>query len=499
MTARNDNNLITVWQRLSPLKMTKYPYPKKGVQIEMKKAITLLTMILLSLSMVSCGNQAKLDKIPTDAERIVMMSLAEENDPVQPATLTPTPAPEIASEHYTYSTTAVEGRLSVSVDADVSYPASLKMPIARVSAMGFTQELASKYFEYFFAGEQPTVVVDHGAAKVTKQSLRDLIAQYEQEIADGTIMQQQLLTAEEAKEEIKSLEAQIPSAPETAAPDVISDGTFQTGVFMNNDDPEQLLELNVETKDKWMDLYTPADPMGHAEARLFYDIKNVNFGFKETKVTALAPNTSIVGMKTTWDEALSLCKGFLVVGGVNDMVVSEAFQLERDGRLAYRFWFVRTVMGVPLAVNHEGTEYKGVKTPWDYETLNIVVDDQGINDVAWGCPVTTTEIVNPAANAISFEQAKEIFEATVVQTYEPSTKRYDGFEWDSTVSVDNIVLSLLRVRDASTDERIGLYVPAWVFYGATTQNGSPHHNWSPQIVYAINAIDGTVINTDLGY
>ena len=494
----NDNNLITVWQRLFPLGMTKYPYSKKGMRTNMKKTITLLLIIPLTLTMISCGNPAKLDKIPTDSERIVELSLAENNDAVMPAALTPTPAPEVTSEHYTYSTTAVEGRLSVNVDADVSYPASLKMPIARVSAMYFTQEMASTFFNYFFAGEQPTVVVDHGAAKVTKQSLRDLIALYEKEIADGTIMEQQLLTAEEAKEEIKRLEAQIPDAPETAAPDVISDGTFQPGVFMNNNDPEQLLELNVETKDKWMDLYTPADPMGHAVGHLFYNIKDAFFGSQETKVTELAPNTSITGMQTTWDEALSLCKAFLAVGGVNDMTLSETFQYEESGRLAYCFYFVRTVNGVPLAVNHETAAYKGVKTPWDYETLNIVVDDQGINDVSWSSPATTTEIVNPAANAISFAQAKEIFEALVAQIYEPKTKRYDGFEWDVTVSVDNIVLSLLRVRDVSTDDRTGLYVPAWVFYGQTTTNDSPDKNWSPQIVFAINAIDGTVINMDLG-
>ena len=449
--------------------------------------------------LAACHATENLHEVPTDAERIVVLAQAEENNPNQPAALTPTPAPEVTTEHYTFATTAVEGRLSVSVDADVRYRASLKMPVARVSAMYFTQEMASTFFNYFFAGEQPTVVVDHGAAKVTKQFLRDLIAQYEQEIADGTILQQQQLTAEEARAEIKILESQIPDAPETAAPDVISDGTLLSGVFMNNDDPEQLLELNVETKDKWMDLYTPADTMEHAQAHLFYNIRGADFGFKETKVTALAPDTSITGMQTTWDEALALCKAFLAVSGAGDMVEGEAFQLEESGRLAYRFNFVRTVLGVPLAVNHESTAYKGVKTPWDYETLTITVDDQGVNDIGWSCPVTTTEIVNPAVNVISFAQTKEIFETTVVQTYEPKTKRYDGLERDVTVSVDDIVLSLLRVRDVSTDERKGLYVPAWVFYGATTQDGSPNHNWSPQIVFAINAIDGTVINVDLGY
>jgi hypothetical protein len=88
-------------------------------------------------------------------------------------------------------------------------------------------------------------------------------------------------------------------------------------------------------------------------------------------------------MSTTWDQAVALCKEFLAVDGTTDMAVGEAFQLEKNGKLAYRFSFVRTVAGVPLAVNYEGTAYKGVKTPWYYETLSIIVDDKGIYDIAW--------------------------------------------------------------------------------------------------------------------
>ena len=464
----------------------------------MKQTVSIVLILLLALSLAACGNQAEPTKIPTDAERIVELSLEPQNNSANEATAPQAPVVEYSKEHYTYSTIAVDGRLSVNVDADVTYPSSLTMPIARVSANYFTQEQATAYFNYFFAGEQPIVVVDHGAAKVTKQFLRDLIAQYEQEIADGTIMLQQQLTEEEAREEIKKLEAQIPDAPETAAPDEISDGTLLSGVYMNNDDSEELLELNVETEDKWFDLYTPADPTEHAQGHLFFDRKDYDSLYEATE-TKLEPNTSIEGMSTTWDQAVALCKEFLAVDGTADMAVGEAFQLEKDGKLEYRFNFVRTVAGIPLDVNYEATAYKGVKTPWYYETLSIIVDDKGIYDIAWGSPVKTTQIVSTATKVISVEQMKEIFEATVVQTYEPNTKRYDGYEWDASVSVDNIVLSLLRVRDASTDERTGLYVPAWVFYGATARAGYPDHNWSPQIVFAINAIDGSVINMEMGY
>ena len=467
----------------------------------MKKTVSILLIIVMTAALAACGKAADVTVVPTDTERIVEVSLEPENDTaeVPMAEEAPqTPEAEYTREYYAFSTTAADGLLSVDVAAQVRYPASLQMPVARVNAVGFTQEQASAYFNYLFAGEQPIVVVNHGAAKVTKQSLRDQIALYEQQIADGTTMTQSLLTEDETREEIERLEKQIPDAPDTVPPDVLSDGTMLPGVRMHDETPEELLELNVETDNKWLDIYTPVNPEEHAEGHFFYNRKDKDICY-QSEETPLAQDTSIEGMNMTWDDAVAVCMEFLAVGGVNDMTVRQAFQLEADGNYAYRFRLVRTVAGVPLAVNREGTDYKGVNTPWRYEELIITVDDDGLLDVGWGSPVETKEIVNTAADVIPFSQAAEIFETMVTEVYEPSTVRYDGEKREAGVSVDEIVLSILRIRDVSTDERTGLYVPAWVFYGETTLNGRPNKKWEPRIVFAINAIDGSVINMELGY
>lgn len=464
----------------------------------MKKTISILLITVLVFPLVACKNTANIEEVPSDTERVVQITLAASNEVATEELPPKAPEVEYLEEQYRFSTIAVDGRLNVDVNAQVRYPASLKMPIARVSAVGFTQEQASAYFKYFFAGEQPILVENYGAAKVTKQSLRDLIALYEQQIEDGTILLQSQLTEDEAREEIKQIEAQIPDAPDTVPPDVISDGTMVPGVWMNNDDPEQLLQLNIETENKYMDIYTPVNADEHAEGHLFFSRRDKDNYYNAAR-TPLAPNTSIEGMRMNWDDAIALCNAFLAIGGVNDMTVGEVFQLDSNGTCAYFFTFVRKVAGVPLAVNYEGTTYKGAKTPWSYETLNIIIDDDGICDVGWGAPVKTTEIVNAAADVISFAQAKEIFETMVVQTYEPKTKRYDGLERNISLTVDEILLSILRIRDVSTNERVGLYVPAWVFYGTTATDNYPNHNWNPQIVFAINAIDGSVINMEQGY
>ncbi|MPN31472.1 hypothetical protein SDC9_178946 [bioreactor metagenome] len=204
-------------------------------------------------------------------------------------------------------------------------------------------------------------------------------------------------------------------------------------------------------------------------------------------------------MATTWADAVALCNDFFSVIGIRDMVPSEAFDLNENGLHAYRLNFVRAVNGVPLAINHEITSYKGAKTPWGYEGFTITIDDQGICNIGWGSPTQTTEIVNPAAHAIPFSKAAEIFETMVVAVNEPNTVRYDGAERTVSIQVDNIVLSLLRIREINSGERTGLYVPAWVFYGKSMTNQYPDTDHSPQIVFALNAIDGSVIDMEMGY
>lgn len=474
----------------------------------MKKAITMIMALVTVLSLAACGVMPEeVITVSTDAERIVeIATVADTTIPTAQQAPQP-PEIEYAADHYTYSTTAADGMLTILADAKVTFPVSLQLPLARVRAVGFTQEQASAYFRYFFEEEQP-IVYNRGAVTTTKQVLRDLIALYEQQIANGTIMEQNQLSEEEAREEIKRLEAQIPDAPDSAPPVELSDGTMLPSVRMHYDDAEPLLALDaaiLSTEQgaknyarESLYIYTPVNANDHAEAHFFYDRREAE-DYYEATATALKPNTSIEGISTTWDDALTLCKEFFAVGGVTDMTVTEAFRLDKDGDSAYRLHFSRNVSGIPLAVNHEGCQYKGVATPWDYESCVITIDDKGIYDVGWACPTETTEIIKPTATAMSFAQAAEIFEAMATEVYKVESVRYDGKQWDYEVTINEIQLSLLRIRDVSTDERVGLYVPAWVFYGKTMIEDSPTKNWEPQIVFAINAIDGSIIDIDMGY
>lgn len=96
------------------------------------------------------------------------------------------------------------------------------------------------------------------------------------------------------------------------------------------------------------------------------------------------------------------------------------------------------------------------------------------------------------------------------------TKYGDNEQWPITldkvnVDIDEVVLSLVRVREQDETERNGIYMPAWVFYGNVKQEYKDcdfvNYGWElysdfpftkyPELV--INAIDGSIIDPVRGY
>lgn len=103
---------------------------------------------------------------------------------------------------------------------------------------------------------------------------------------------------------------------------------------------------------------------------------------------------------------------------------------------------------------------------------------------------------------MSFEEARGIFEKQMEYIWGPKTVRYDGLQWKYDLYVTRAELSLLRIREKNSQELNGLYVPAWVFYGynvvddGSSQEGSPENCLT---ILCINAMDGSIIDTSVGY
>lgn len=62
---------------------------------------------------------------------------------------------EVPQGNYVYQSSAADGKLTINADAPVTVPESEKIPTARVTETGLTQEPVTAFFNYLFPGEKP--------------------------------------------------------------------------------------------------------------------------------------------------------------------------------------------------------------------------------------------------------------------------------------------------------------------------------------------------------
>ena len=146
--------------------------------------------------------------------------------------------------------------------------------------------------------------------------------------------------------------------------------------------------------------------------------------------------------------------------------------------------------------------------PWGYEHIYFYVDcmdSSQIEFLLWESPTETGEIINEDTGVLAFEEIKPIFEQMIQTAYAPEM---EGIKTE--VDIQEIQLSVMRIREQNASGKEGVYTPAWIFYGnaAYTDTGEGGHTWyndgaaAPQIRYpvlALNAIDGSVIDAKKGY
>ena len=80
------------------------------------------------------------------------------------------------------------------------------------------------------------------------------------------------------------------------------------------------------------------------------------------------------------------------------------------------------------------------------------------------------------------------------------------YENSRAYNIDRIVLGYARIYEPSTDEHTGIMIPVWDFFGSMTSeseyNGETESNTSKdpnESFLTINAVDGSIINRNLGY
>ena len=174
----------------------------------------------------------------------------------------------------------------------------------------------------------------------------------------------------------------------------------------------------------------------------------------------------------------------------------------KDG--GYVFYFTRVLDGAPVTYtdSYGGAleDMDSTLIPWSYERCEVIVGDDGIQKVEIYNPYEVEGTQTENVKLMDFDSIIKIYE----QMMEVSNAEVTEVETQRTYHIRRIQLGYSRIYDPTVDNTSGLLVPVWDFFGGfdselegyISKNSGEH---SRQSFMTINALDGTVIDRELGY
>jgi hypothetical protein len=134
----------------------------------------------------------------------------------------------------------------------------------------------------------------------------------------------------------------------------------------------------------------------------------------------------------------------------------------------------------------------------DYENIQVYVDDTGIVGFRWAAPLETGDVVIEDAAVLPFDEIMKVFTGAFLVANDWSNSPASSMDF----RITQIRFGYTRVRDADIYDT-GILIPAWDFYGEYVYDPDgelPEYGFRyDQSMFTINAIDGSIINRQLGY
>lgn len=431
--------------------------------------------------------------------------------------------------NYQFNYMSQNGKLQIHADAFVVLPGAEAMPIFRIVATGFSQEFAKKAFCFLFPdpNNRPNNVTSGKVA--TKADLEKRLIELKKQLADGTYNSDEYSEADWQRL-IEVTEEMLKDAPETGEniPETVADGTMKL-VDNGKYSYYELACMDSATLDRQFSVVSydvlPSsldydDALGTtSKMRFIKDAEWQYEGQDELTITqgSLSDHTT-EKLSVGLEDAKMLCERVFSAVEMEDFYeISEITLIKKtDDQYAVKLYYRQVVDGVPTFActrDYYGTQDLYAR-PWGYEFVSFIVSENGIDAIKWIEPVQVVETVTPDAQLLTLEQVTPIFEKMLITRLEPRLEIYtDPIELDCDVS--SVALELVRIKEHNVIGKEGLLVPAWVFYGHLTQrtmytsgtvytydmigNVGSSVLGPPAVIMAINAIDGSVIDLEMGY
>ena len=179
---------------------------------------------------------------------------------------------------------------------------------------------------------------------------------------------------------------------------------------------------------------------------------------------------------------------------------------EKDGtqrsKCGYGVHFTRCLDGIPVTyTDNEGTTMEdGDVCSWPYEAIDLVFDEEGFTEFRWTDPYELEKLSDEDVFLLPFSDIQNIFEEMLFKKAEDF---WGDMQVEETFHVNEVRLGYMRVMEKGNVME-GTMIPVWDFFGSETfyygDMEEPYTEEGPyKCLLTINAMDGTIIDRNLGY
>jgi len=172
-------------------------------------------------------------------------------------------------------------------------------------------------------------------------------------------------------------------------------------------------------------------------------------------------------------------------------------------QVGYGIHFTRELEGLPVTYTHAmGTTMEDdADTAWPYESVWLIYTKDGFAGFQWSDPYQIEKESEEYVFLLPWPEIQGIFEEMLVKKY--SDLFADAVGVKQELVIDEVRLGYMRVMEKGNCME-GRMVPVWDFFGSKTNHypdaqepyvvSGPYESW-----LTINAMDGTIIDRELGY
>mgnify|MGYP000300739586 CR=1 FL=1 len=220
-----------------------------------------------------------------------------------------------------------------------------------------------------------------------------------------------------------------------------------------------------------------------------------------------------------YDDALQIASDAIQNMGICNAELYQAGYVKvnqadnEDQANAYFFIFTRNIDGIPIThveKNMSISTGQSFSEHWPDEILRVCVDKTGIIDFQWRYPINIKETINDNVELLPFEDIQNNLQNHLQTEYAWNESEGDN-AISRTIIISRIELGLVRVAQKNSTGY--MLIPAWDFFGYTVdkyeeqqpggyqldENNEYVDNKYGTSFLTINAIDGSIIDRNLGY